>query len=182
MGKVPPAETLRQNKLPNPKSKEKNMTTAANPQEAKMTDTGDNPQEVRLALSKLANCPPEPHPELNGYLLQSDNLDPIYLVVDGKRCHVPDPQTFKNLFIDGTRASQSPLIDVVILGTPLETGALLIKADGDPTYYLLSNGMKRGIPNPTILGQYKFDSAKVRSFPKIVINSIKDGPNIPGRS
>jgi hypothetical protein len=156
------------------------MTTAANPQEAKMAS--ENPQEVRRGLSRLnVNCPPEPHPEFNGDRVQLPTKDPVYLVLDGKRCHVPDPQTSKNLFDDRVGPDRSDLIELIALGTPLESGALLIKADDNPTYYLLTNGKKRKINSPAILNLYHFDSQKVRSYPAIVIKYIPSGEDIPGR-
>ena len=163
------------------------MTTAAttNPQDAKMAATSENPQEVKLGLSKLAvGAAPEPHPELNGYLLKLPNTDPIYLILDGYRCHVPDFPTFQNLFRDGAAVFQEPLLNVVAQGPALSQGALLVRSDvtKDAKVYLLSNGVKRWIPNPEIFNLYQFNASRIVSLPVIVINSIPTGPDIPVRA
>ena len=157
------------------------MTTVAttNPQEV---FAAENPQEVFKALSKLAaDCPPEPHPELNGYLVKLPKTDPIYLIIDGKKCHVPNPETFNNLFLGSAHVEENSLLRLVSDGQSLETGAMLIKANGNPTYYLLTNGKKRKIHNPDVLNQYQF-LASFSSFPPIVVNSITNGDDVPRRS
>ena len=157
------------------------MTTAANPQDAKMAAESGNPQEVFKGLSKLAvGAVPEPHPEVNGDLLKLPNTDPIYSVIDGYRCHVPDRQTFNNLFTGS--ATPEPLLKVVSEGHPLSVGAMLVRAKGDEKVYLLSNGVKRWIPSRDIFNLYHFNAAGITDFPAIVVNSIPTGQNIPGRS
>jgi hypothetical protein len=180
-----PAETLRQNQTTNPTTKEKNMTTVAttNPQDAKMTAESANPQEVFKGLSKLAvGAAPEPHPELNGYLLKLPTADPIYLILDGLRCHVPDMPTFNNLFRDGAQVFPEPLLNMVAEGPPLSLGAILAQAAPDFKWYLVSNGLKRWIPSKTIADLYQFDGKKVGTYPAILLNFIPIGPDIPPRS
>ena len=44
---------------------------------------------------------PAPAPQLNGLLLQLPGASPVYLVINGFRCWVPDPTTYNNLFVGG---------------------------------------------------------------------------------
>ena len=159
------------------------MTTAANPQEAKMTDTGDNPQEVRLALAKLASgaqCDPAPAPQLNGYLLKHPESPAIYLILNGLRCQVPDPATLVGLFVTNRQVHEDFHIDLITKGDDIAVGASLVKGDGSPQQYFLPGKVKMWIRDLTTFSQYQF--RQVTTIPQILINSIPDGPNVQPRT
>ena len=159
------------------------MTTAAttNPQDAKIA-TVENPQDAYVGLSQSAiGDTPEPHPELNGYLLKFPYETPIYLILDGCRCEVPDSQTFSNLFRSGAQVYPEPLLNCVTPGPALTPGAILAQAAPDYKWYLVNNELKRWIPSKSIADLYQFDGKKVGVYPAILLDSITSGDPIPTR-
>ena len=85
-----------------------------------------------------------------------------------------------NLIAPGAKINQNPNLAEIAVGTPLTSGALLVKGDVDESVYLVSNAVKMWIPSETIFGNYQFNWAKVVVVPQIVINSIPDGPQLDG--
>ena len=125
---------------------------------------------------------PSPAPQYNGTLRQAPNTAPVYLVINGALCWIPDPQTFNNLITPGAKIITDPNLDEIAVGTPLTSGAVLAKASGDQPTYLVSNGVKMWVPNPTIWGDYQFNWGQVQTVPFIVIESIPSGPDLQGPS
>ncbi len=123
---------------------------------------------------------PAPAPELNGLQLQVPQAPPVYLVVNGFRRWVPNPDTYNNLFKSGATIIQDPHAGVVSEGPALTSGAILAKADGRDPIYLLTNGVKMWIPSPAIFDRYQFDWGKVKTLSTVVIDSIPNGPDIEG--
>ena len=137
-----------------------------------------NSQSTTTAAGTVpAGVTPSPAPQYNGMLQQEPNTAPVYQVINGVLCWIPDLQTLSNLIVPGAKAQN--LADIAV-GTPLTSGAVLAKGDVDPSTYLVSNGVKMWIPNETIFGNYQFNWAKVVTVPQIVINSIPDGPILDG--
>ena len=137
-----------------------------------------NSQSTTAAVgTSPAGVTPSPAPQYNGMLQQEPNTAPVYQVINGLLCWIPDLQTLSNLIVPGAKAQN--LGDIAV-GTPLTSGALLVKGDVDPSAYLVSNGVKMWIPNETIFGKYQFNWAKLVTVPQIVINSIPDGPSLDG--
>lgn len=138
-----------------------------------------NSQSTTAAVgTSPAGITPSPAPQLNGTLQQEPNTAPVYLVINGLLCWIPDLQTMTNLIAPGAKIGGDAA--EITVGTPLTSGAVLAKGDVDPSTYLVSNGVKMWIPNETIFGNYTFNSAKVVTVPQIVINSVPDGPNLDG--
>lgn len=123
---------------------------------------------------------PQPMPELNGLLLQLPGAPPVYLVLNGFRCWVPDTTTFNNLFVSGASIFQDINIGVVSEGPALSSGAVLAQAAGNPTIYLVTNGMKYPIPSPAVFNRYQFNFGTVQVCAPIIINSIPNGPDVQG--
>jgi hypothetical protein len=122
----------------------------------------------------------QPLPELNGLLLQLPGTPKVYLVLNGFRCWIPDPQTFQNLFVPTATVFQDINIGVVSEGPALTTGAVLAQAAGSAPVYLVSNGVKMWIPTPDILNRYQFNSAKIQTVAPVLINFIPNGPDVEG--
>jgi len=123
---------------------------------------------------------PSPNPQLNGTLRQAPNTAPVYLVINGLLCWIPDPQTMTNLITPGAKIVSDPNLDEISPGTPLTSGAVLAKGPGDEPTFLVSNGVKMWVPNPTIWGIYQFNWGMVVQVPQVVIDSIPTGPDIEG--
>ena len=122
----------------------------------------------------------QPMPQLNGLLLQLPGAAPVYLVLNGYRCWVPDPTTFNNLFVSGASIVQDINIGVVSEGPALSSGAVLASAAGSPTVYLITDGEKWGIPSMDIFTRYQFNSSNIESCAPVIINAVPNGPNVDG--
>lgn len=122
---------------------------------------------------------PAPAPELNGLLLQLPTAPQCYLVLNGYRCWIPDTPTFNDLFPPNAKIIFDIGIGAVSEGNPLSVGACLVKGDSDPTIYLVTNGVKMGIPSLTVLSDYQFGGAVV-TVPQIVIDYVPTGPIVQG--
>ena len=123
---------------------------------------------------------PEPMPQLNGLLLQLPGAAPVYLVLNGYRCWIPDSTTYNNLFVSGATIVQDINIGVVSEGAALSSGAVLAQASGSPTVYLVSNGEKWGIPSMDIFTRYQFNASNIQSCAPVIINAVPNGPDIQG--
>lgn len=145
----------------------------ANPQDAKMADTSDNPQEVRLAASA-------PQPKYNGGLYQlRDHLE-IYLVLNGYLRLVPDWETFQRLFKDAP-INPARTLDFTSQGPALTKRTMLIRGDEVNKTYLLVDKVKMWIPNPTVFEQYHFNMAQCCVLPQFVVDLITNAPdNVEG--
>lgn len=122
----------------------------------------------------------QPMPSLNGLQLQLPGAAPVYLVLNGYRCWIPDPQTYHNLFLSGATIVQDINIGVVSEGPALSSGAVLASAEGSPAVYLVTNGVKMWIPNPDIFNRYQFNAGAIQVVAPILINSIPSGPDVQG--
>lgn len=125
---------------------------------------------------------PEPHPELNGLLLQLPGNPKIYLVINGFRCWVPNPTTFNNLFVPGATVTPDVNIGVVSEGPALSDGAVLAKSTVADPVYLVSNGVKRWIPSQEIFSRYQFNGANIQLVAPVIMDSVPSGSNIDGPS
>lgn len=123
----------------------------------------------------------------NGALFAQDTA--VYFVLEGKACHVPNPETYNNLFrnwdvIGGKNISASlkPLWDAMISQIPkgpeMTNGALLIKGDASDAVYLLTNGVKHWISSPAVMDYCAFEWKKVKLLPLVVVEAIPSGSTI----
>lgn len=116
-------------------------------------------------------------PDLSGLLIQQPGTYGIYLIVNGTKRLIPDPDTLKRLFI------HNPTIipwDVpsVESGPMLSVGAVLVRADGFANTYVVTNGVRWFIPSDAVFNRYQFNRANVVVVPAIVINSVPPGPDL----
>ena len=153
------------------------MTTAA--ASADMEKTAKQVLAKAVGTAQIG-VTPAPAPQLNGLLLQLPGAAPVYLVLNGFRRWVPNPQTFQNLFASGATIVSDIGIGSVSEGAALTTGAVLAKGQGSAPVYLVSNGVKMWIPNPDIFARYQFNGAKIVEVPQILIDCIPSGPNLEG--
>ncbi|MCX7112750.1 MAG: hypothetical protein NTX45_22035 [Proteobacteria bacterium] len=114
--------------------------------------------------------------DFEGFLLKQLNQPHIYLVLDGKRRHVPNPDTLQSLF-GGSGAEDVLDIDSIPEGDALTPGAVLARADNAPPLYLVSNGMKRHITSPGAVNKYHFHGNTI-VLPLAVVDSIPTGDPI----
>jgi len=151
----------------------------------KTTDLPNNPVpakaiEVKTELLKPsvgidATCQPEPRTEYAGLRLKDLTGPAIYLVnPEGYLMLIPDPKTYNNLFRnwDGIQATD---ISNIAKGPALSVDAVLAKADNSDTVYIVSNGVKRGIPSPAVMDKYHFNWERIYVVPHVLIDSIPTG-------
>ncbi len=156
------------------------MTTVAttNPQEAKIADTSENPQDVLSSLASRGAAAPVP--KYNGHIFQIPDHLEIYLVLNGYVRHVPDWETFQRLF---TNAPIEPVknLDFIPQGPALTKRTMLIRGDEVNKTYLLIDKVKMWIPNPTVFEQYHFNMTQCCVLPQFVVDSITNAPdNVEG--
>lgn len=147
---------------------------------AATSTTSEESAKQALAAAAVTGDTPAPHPELNGLILQLPGAPQLYLVLNAFRCWIPDPQTANNLFNSGFTIVPDINIGVVALGAPLTSGAILAKGDASDTVYLVTNGVKMGIPSPDVFNRYQFNWNKIQTFPQIVIDYLPTGPVVQG--
>jgi len=100
----------------------------------------------------------------------------IYLIDDdGTKRHIPDPQTYTNLFRDWASV-QLANVDAIPSGPELTSGAYL-GWDGVPgdAIYLVSNGQKRWITSPAVMDTFDFASAQVRTVERKMLEPLPTG-------
>lgn len=117
-------------------------------------------------------------PDLNGLLVQLPGADPIYLVINGFRRWVPNPQTFINLFVPGARVVPDVNIGLIPEATPLTSGAVLARPAGGNPIYVISNGVKMLIPSMDVFNRYQFNMNNVQNVSPVLIDFIPTGPNV----
>lgn len=108
----------------------------------------------------VSSCP-------DGTLLKLPDSPKIYVVTDGQKKWISTPEVFEQLGYHWT---------AVVIITPEQLAALpdsednLIRAKGDYKVYLIVNGVKRHIPNPTIFLDYGFAWEDVKDVSQETVN------------
>jgi hypothetical protein len=116
-------------------------------------------------------------PDLNGIRIQQAGSSAIYLVDRGQKRHIPDPQTFNNLFKNWSHHEVLD-IDSIETGIPLPSGAILAAPIGEGTVYLLDGGCKRHVTGPAVMTKYNFNWDRVYKLPPISLANIPLGDPI----
>jgi hypothetical protein len=120
-----------------------------------------------------------PRPELNGRLIRlHEQSPPIYLVDEGRKRHVPNPETYNNLFRDWARLDEVPDLNEIDDGTAISNGAILARAINTAPVYLIDNGTKRHVASEQTMDKYYFDWGKVKEVNQILLDNIQSGPQI----
>ncbi|GAA4890048.1 hypothetical protein ACFPM3_19585 [Streptomyces coeruleoprunus] len=135
-----------------------------------------------LAAAPAADAPAvqpaQVRPDLNGLRVKGVNSPAVYLILDGKRRHIPNPATYNNLFRDWNGIQSVLDVNAVDDGGPLSDGAILGKSPSGPEVYLISNGIKRWITSPAAMDKYYFAWNKIVTISPVALYSIPTGPSI----
>jgi len=136
--------------------------------------------EVHTEVEKVdigipANDRQSPRPDLNGLRVKLPNRPEIYLIDEGYKRHIPNPQTYNNLFRDWSGIVVDIDIDEIPTGVPITSGAILTRGAGTAEVYLVANNKKRHVFN---MDKYWFSWQRVYIVPRILLNCIPDGTNI----
>lgn len=121
-----------------------------------------------------------PRLDLDGVRIRMPNQPTIYLVDQGLRRAVPDPSTYNNLFRDWEGIVVDIDVDAVPLGPPIAHGAVLVRADGAPSVYLVDRGVKRLVASPETMNRYHFAWSRIHVVPPSLVDAIPVGQTIVG--
>lgn len=155
-----------------------------------------DPQEVKSSLKEkfdevdtvLPNIFDElvkinwtPHPALDGKRVKDPDRPEIFFVWgDGYKCHIPNPTTYNNLFNtwSGVMKLDPDELAQIAPGPPLTSGAILARAKDTAPVFLVTNGKKHHIKNPSVMGYCSFNWNAVVIVPPIMLDAIPTGPVI----
>jgi hypothetical protein len=97
----------------------------------------------------------------------------LYLVLDGKVRHIPNPATYDQLFADWNGYKEAQNIQPA--GDALTDGAYLARDASNGKVYLVNDGVRRWITSPAVFDKYYFGAGKVRDtvpdFDKIAVGA-----------
>ncbi len=136
---------------------------------------GAAPAAAAVVTTASAVAPMAVRTDLNGQRFIDRRTNAVYLVIDGRRSWVPDPATYRNLFLNWNGIKDVIDIQSVDLGPSLSTGAFLGRAHGRAEVYLVSNGVKRHVTSMAAMDRYYFSMSKVVNLPPLSIDSIPTG-------
>ncbi len=114
-------------------------------------------------------------PDLDGLLMKSPFSSPIYLIMHGRRHHIPSPATYNALFKSSCKVYDELLISTIEEGQPLSVGAALLQGDESGAQYLYTNGHKHHISSPDVRVKYCFDPSKILVIKDSILAFIPDG-------
>ncbi len=156
-----------------------NANTNANTNANANANTAATPtQPVATPTQPAVESTPTLKSVTDGARYRDERNGAIYLGLDGKLRHATSGAIMNNLFRDWNAVS-IPSADEYPIGPPLTDGTYLAKAQPAPEIYLIVDGKKRWIPNPTIFSRYNFNDARVRMLSAEDLAVFPIGPNVP---
>jgi len=113
--------------------------------------------------------------DLDGLRVRMPGTDTVYLIDQGKKRGIPNPQVYNALFRTWDNIHLDIDIDAITTGKVIDVNAILYKILSDPSVFLYEYGTRRLIKSPAVMDRYQFDSNRIYVFPSIV---FPDGPEI----
>ncbi len=148
----------------------------------KTEDASKIMEETQLANVSLgidSKSLKEPRYDLAGLRVKLPNKPDIYLILpDGCKHHIPNSNTYNNLFKDWNNIVIDLDIDEIPTGIPISNGAVLTRGNQTGSVFLVTNNCKRHITSPKMMEKYSFDWAKVYIIPQIIVDNIPTGNTI----
>lgn len=125
---------------------------------------------------------PEVNMRLNGKRVRIPNKAEVYMIDEGRRRLIPNPDTYNNLFVSWNDILLDPRSGEIETGTPLTDGASLVQGEKTPEVFLLDGREKRFIANPETMDAYGFNWKKVKTMSKSALDILPNGSviNIAG--
>lgn len=118
---------------------------------------------------------PAPPETTEGTRILDTSSGSVYLALDGALRHIPDPQTYTNLYKDWSGIVSRPNVDNYLIGAPITEGASLVKGTPDNKVFLLLEGGKRWISSTPVFDRFGFNWSAIRTVPADELNAIPDG-------
>ncbi len=152
--------------------------------DAKPLNTLPNNQQVSTVLGK-------PYATLkNGSVIQAENDPAVYIMHNGVRRWIPDPQTFELLGLNGNMIQfisksdlnaipQGEKIPSKFIPEPMLYEKALYRQNGKDTVFLVVDKTLRPIPNPATLVALGYLWEHVREVPAQEINLLPRGSALP---
>lgn len=117
--------------------------------------------------------------QYDGQRIKSTDSGIIYLVINGIRHTIPDGATYDNLFISWNGVKVSNFLATNIpQGVALTNGAYLAQGKPSGTKYLVTNNVKRLIPDDATFENFYFNPNTVYHLPDPFLNSIPWGEDV----
>jgi CHAT domain len=125
----------------------------------------------------------EPLSSQDGSLIKSADADPIYVMQEGQKRWIPDPETFDAYGFDWGRVQVrlARALDAIPTSSPLPScrnGSLIRIAGTDPIY-VMQQGQKRWIPDAETFNAHGFDWGGVQEGLPGDLDEIPTGPPLP---
>ena len=117
----------------------------------------------------------ELRPDLNGFRVKVPGLNGIYLIHEGRRRLIPNPETYNNLFRDWEGILEGSWVKLILEGSPIANGAVLARGIGTSGVYLIDLYVKRGVASPETMERYHFNWDRVYPVPVILLDNIPSG-------
>lgn len=95
-----------------------------------------------VLLSVVGLCAPAPR------LVKDSSSSAIYLIIDGKKSWIQNPQSFSTLIDSYSKVTLISNVNLYRTGPPIDQNAQLIKRRDFSAVYLTQNGIKRWITSP----------------------------------
>jgi hypothetical protein len=139
-----------------------------------------NPIELTVGVAaEEAERAAAPRPDLDGVRCKFTNRPHIYVIMDGGyRRHIPDPDTYNNLFRSWGGIVVDNDIDEISETRALQSGAVLVRGHLTPHVYLVDHGQKRHVTSPAAMDKYQFNWSRVYVIPQSTVDAMPTGSPI----
>lgn|GEM_PF-6163665 len=143
------------------------------------SDFDSTPPQIDASARPSASGP-TPHPALDGKRIKMVGSGAIYFVWNGGyKCWVPDPTTYNNMFQswDNIEELAADQFDAIATGAPITSGAMLAAGTGQGAVFLVTNGHKNFVTQPSVMTYCNFRWPST-TYPPVLIDFIPMGVTI----
>ncbi|GJE53271.1 hypothetical protein GOFOIKOB_6349 [Methylobacterium tardum] len=119
---------------------------------------------------------------LDGLRLRQPGRDEVWMIFQGLRHRVADPETYEALFAD-ERIIEHNEVETIAQGPDLHPGSCLARPNGSSAIYLVFGRPRLAryfIPTLASFDEFGFSMAKVLDVPPILLDAIPVGPELEG--
>jgi len=116
------------------------------------------------------SSPPPASTLVDGKLIKTASSSKVYVIIGGKKKWISTPEVFEQL---GYKWTDVKVVTEAELGKIPDYEDNLIRRSGDSKVYLVTNGIKRHIPNPDIFLDYGFSWSDVKDVDQSVIDKYR---------
>jgi hypothetical protein len=119
--------------------------------------------------------------DLDGCRLRKPGEAAVWLIFQGLRHHIADPDTYSALFADDRGVVDDVQVGEIALGPELNHGSCLVRAQGGVSIYLVfgrPRAIRCFIPTLESFNEFGFAMSKVCDVPRILLDAIPVGPEL----